>query len=288
MQIMSITAVSRVAAAAAAIFGLPAWAAGTWDFSVCNGSTTAIGTASGTQTGAGAVGNSYACAANGSTTRDLTVSGWGAVSSTNNTFGSAWVSSQGTDGFGVGGGSEGGAGTSGNNAALDNDPSTLAPNIIVLKFNSAVILDKVTLGWALNDADLTIMAYTGAGTPSSFLIGKTAGNLTSGGATAGWSLVENAGDASPDAPFPASGSNITYGVNGGGVAASYWLISAYNSSFGGGTLDTLVDYAKLLSVTTRDVVAKVAEPGSVALAGMALLLAWASRRRLPMPTLRRG
>lgn len=277
---MKTTAASRLAAAAAATFlALPALAAGTWDFSVCNGSTTAAGTSAGSQTGAGAVGNSYACAANGSTTRDLTVSGWGAISSTNNTFGAAWVSSQGTDGFGVGGGSEGGAGTSGNNAALDNDPTTLAPNVIVLKFSSAVILDKVTLGWALNDADLTVMAYTGAGTPTTFLAGKTASNLTTGGASAGWSLVQNVGDTSPDTAFAASGSNISYGLNAGGVASSYWLISAYNSSFGGGALDSLVDYAKLLSVTTRDV-AKVAEPGSVALAGMALLALWSTRRRL--------
>lgn len=284
---MKLTAATRIAAAAAATcLALPALAAGTWDFSVCNGSASAAGTASGSQTGAGAVGNNYACAANGSTTRDLTVSGWGAVSSTNNTFGSAWVSAQGTDGFGVGGGSEGGAATTGNNTALDNDPGTLAPNIIVLKFSSAVILDKVTLGWAFNDADLTVMAYTGAGTPSTFISGKSAGSLTTGGASAGWSLVQNVGDASPDTAFAATSTNLSYGVNGGGVAASYWLISAYNSSFGGGALDSLVDYAKLLSVTTRDV-AKVAEPGSVALAGMALLALWATRRRLVLPALRR-
>ena len=180
-----------------------------------------------------------------------------------------------------------GASATGNNLALDNDPTMLAPNIILLKFSSAVILDKVMLGWTMSDADLTIMAYTGSGTPTTFLAGKTASNLTTGGAAAGWSLVQNVGDGSPDSATLASGTNVSYGVNGGGVASAYWLISAYSSSFGGGSLDTVVDYAKLLAVSTRDVVAKVPEPGSVALAGMALLALWSSRRRLPVPALRR-
>lgn len=274
--------------AAAGCVAFPALAAGTWDFSVCNGSSVVAGTSAGTQSGAGAVGNSYACAANGSTTRDLTVSAWGAISTSNNSYGTAYVTGQGTDGFGVGAQSEGGTGASGNVAALDNDPTTLAPNIILLKFSSAVILDKVMLGWTMNDADLTIMAYTGSGTPATFIAGKTAGSLTTGGAAAGWSLVQNVGDGSPDSPTSSSGSNISYGVNGSSVASAYWLISAYSSSFGGGSLDTLVDYAKLLAVSTRDaVVAKVSEPGSVALAGFALLALWASRRRLPLPALRR-
>ncbi len=285
---MRLTATARHAAATAAtLLALPALAAGTWDFSVCNGSTSSATTAAGTVANGGTVNNSYACAANGSTTRDLTVSAWGAISSTNNSYGSAFVTNQAGDGFGVGAQSEGGTATGGTNKALDNDPTSLVPNIIVLKFNSAVILDKILLGWSMNDADLTVMAYTGAGTPSSFLAGKTASNLTTGGASAGWSLVQNVGDASPDTAYAASGTNINYSVNGGGVASAYWLISAYNSSFGGGALDTLVDYASLLSVTTRDV-AKVAEPGSVALAGMALLALWTTRRRLALPAPKRN
>lgn len=272
------------ALAAAGCVAMPAFAAGTWDFSVCNGSSVSAGTSAGSQTGANAVGNSYACAANGSTTRDLTVSAWGAISTSNNTYGTAFLAGQGTDGFGVGAQSEGGAGATGNNLALDNDPTTLAPNIILLKFSSAVILDKVMLGWTMNDADLTVMAYTGGGTPTTFLAGKTAANLTSGGASAGWSLVQNVGDAAPDSATGANGTNVSYGVNGGGVASAYWLISAYSSSFGGGTLDTLVDYAKLLAVSTRDATAKVPEPASAALAGMALLALWATRRRLPSAT----
>jgi len=268
------------ATAAALALGAPAWAAGTWDFSVCNGSSTVAGTAAGSSSGA-SVGNSYSCAANGSTTRDLTVTAWGATSSTNASYSTAYVSGQGTDGFGVSAQSEGGAGAVSPNDALDNDPTTLAPNLILLKFNSAVILDKVTLGWTMTDADLTIMAYTGSSAPSSFINGKSVSNLTSGGASAGWSLVQNVGDV--DGAYAtgsaASSTNVGYSVNQVGVSSSYWLISAYNSGFGGGTMDGLVDYAKLLSVTTRDATAKVAEPASLALAAAALCLLWRSRRR---------
>lgn len=269
---------NTVAACVVGALSSPALAAGTWDFSVCNGSTAAVGTATGVATGT-SVGNSYACAANGSTTRDLTVSAWGAVSSTNNTFGTAFLNRQGTDGFGVGAQSEGGAGATGNSTAMDNDPTTLAPNLILLKFNSAVVLDRVTLGWSLNDADITVMAYTGALAPTSFLAGRAASNLTSGGATAGWSLVQNAGDRSPDTATYASGSNINYTINQAGISSSYWLISAYNSSFGGGAMDGLVDYVKLLGVGTRDIVAQVPEPGTAVLAGLALLALWSQRRR---------
>jgi hypothetical protein len=274
---MKITRLSTVAALCAAACA-PAWAAGTWDFSVCNGSTAAAGTATGSQTGAGAVGNSYACAATGSTTRDLSVSAWGAVSTTNNTFATGFLTNEATNGFGVGARSEGGTAVTSPNHALDNDPTTLVPNLIVLRFSSAVILDKVKLGWSMSDADLTVMAYTGAGTPSTFLAGKTATNLTTGGASAGWSLIQSVGDAAPDTAYAASDTDITRSVNQAGISSAYWLISAYNASFGGAALDSLVDYAKLLAVSTRDAV-RVPEPASLGLVAAALLAVWSTRRR---------
>lgn len=255
----------------------PVLGAATWDFSVCNGSTVLAGTAAGNQAGAGAVGNSYTCAANGSTTRDLSVSAWGAVSSTNNVYGTAYLASKGNRGFGVSAQSEGGAAGFSPNDALDNDPSSLAPNLLLLRFNTAVILDQLTLGWSMYDADLTVMAYTGAGSPTSFIAGKTAGNLTDGGALAGWRLVQNLGDAAPDLAHPASDADIVYDLNAGGVSATYWLVAAYHADFGGGALDSLVDYSSLLSVRSRDAQGLPEPPTLGLVAGALLAIGW--RRR---------
>lgn len=273
------TAVTMAASCVAATLWTQAAFAGTWNFAICNGSQFGSGTAAGSQTGAGSVGNVYACAANGSVTRDLNVSAWGPVSTGNNTFGAAYVTSHISDGFGVASQSEGGIGATSPNDSLDNDPTNLVPNLILLHFSSAVILSELTLGWSTFDADLTIMAYTGAGTPASFLDGKTSSNLTSGGGAAGWSLVENVGDAAPDFAYATSSTNVGYNFNVGGISAAYWLVSAYAADFGGGALDSVVDYVHLLSVTTRSgspypEPEPVPEPATLSLLAFLLLLLW--------------
>jgi hypothetical protein len=120
-------------------------------------------------------------------------------------------------------------------AGIDNSGNTEA---IMLSFSSSVVLtsiginacDKVTKkcgGGSTTssyDADVSLFRYTGAGTPAS--MNGVASDLT-GMAAAGWTLVSNYADLQ-GAPSPDL-------VNAGAASSSYWLISAYNTSYGPGT-----------------------------------------------------
>jgi len=150
-----------------------------------------------------------------------------------------------------------------------------AKELIAFHFDTAVALDKIILGWTQNDADITVMAYTGAGAPT--IAGKTVGNLATG-----WALIENSGDVDAGSGdtggTAASDTNLTRTVNGNNVVSSWWLISAYNVGYGGGTLDNLSDFVKILSISSKDVT-KVPEPGSLVLLSAGLLGLVAVRRR---------
>lgn len=159
---------------------------------------------------------------------------------------------------------------------MDNN---LRTELIAFQFDKSVILDSITLGWTSSDADFTLMAFTGAGTPA--IAGQTVSSLASG-----WSLVQNYGDvdAASAAPAASSGTNVTTKVNLGGVSSSWWIISAYNSGYGAGLLDSLADYMKVMTIASRDPAAPLAggqtpEPGSLALMGIAMAGFLFSRRR---------
>ncbi|MBS0449618.1 MAG: hypothetical protein JSR59_27235 [Proteobacteria bacterium] len=181
-----------------------------------------------------------------------------------------------TGGFGV---TASGESTNSPQHSMDNSGTTDA---ILLSFSSSVVLSQVTIGWAAYDSDFTLLRYTGSVAPT--VVSKSMSGLLS----SGWQAV---GDYMNTVSNPAqsdSGStvNATANVNSGSLASSWWLISAYNSSYSapdfGGSADSTSDYIKILSVAgSPQSTQVVSEPGSMALVALALGgMLWSSRRRL--------
>ncbi len=112
-------------------------------------------------------------------------------------------------------------------------PSTTGPHAtdnisgidaVRLSFSSAVTLKSATIGWngtddgsgsSYNDSDISILAWTGPGTP-----GAVAGT-TLGGAGNGWTLVGNYADVGAAAGNAATVSSAIY--------SSYWLRSKHQA-----------------------------------------------------------
>jgi len=116
----------------------------------------------------------------------------------------------------------------------DQSPEHAMDNIdrydsVQFAFSQAIKLTGLEVGWIGDDSDITVLAYTGAGSPA--LGGSTYGSLLS----SGWTFIGHY-------------ANVGTGwesINAGGVSATYWLVGAYNPSIKSGDYSTSNDAVKI-------------------------------------------
>jgi hypothetical protein len=135
--------------------------------------------------------------------------------------------------------------------------------------NVAATLNSLAIGWNNNgDADVSVLAYTGSGTPT--LTGKNLSSNSSGLLGSGWSLVANLSNMGTG-----DGNARTFNTSTP-KSSSYWLIGGYfgNES---GNLTKFNDYFKISGLggtftpppgSSND---PVPEPSSLVMLSLALL-----------------
>jgi hypothetical protein len=242
--------------------------------------------AAGCSTSGSNFGNSRECPADSGPVNDVTATAWsftGNDSGTNNALESAFLGVY-SGGLGVtnrDGTTAGPSCSSGLDCDEGTPSSTDSPehavdnnqrfDAVLFSFDNAVRLSRVATGYVSGDSDLTVLAYTGGGTPA--LGGQTVTELLGAvmGGQGGWTAI---GD------YAGGSSTGSRDINAGGVSSKYWLISAYNPNFGaadiGSSFSSYDDHFKIKLVAARD--SKVPEPGTMLLFGAAALGLWWRQR----------
>ncbi len=124
-----------------------------------------------------------------------------------------------------------------NNGAIETVLFSFSDGVGGITSADRVNLTSARFGWSTTDADFSVYAYTGTGTPT--VLGLTYSNLTS--AANGWSLIGHYNNSASSTAKTVNFANSVY--------SSAWLIGAYNGLTTTSGANFGNDYFKIASVT---------------------------------------
>lgn len=127
---------------------------------------------------------------------------------------------------------------------------------LLFSFDKIVDVSRLGIGWYYTDADVSLLAYTGAAPFGGSLSGSWANLLSNG-----WSVAGN---------YNRDGTG-GFDVNAGDIKAKYWLVGAYNRAFGG-SLSQNNDFIKIKTITIEAFTPPSAPPVRVPESGSLMLL----------------
>ena len=111
-------------------------------------------------------------------------------------------------------------------------------DMMLLQFDSAVVLEEIDINWRGSDSDMTVLSYTGNGAINGVPFDSNTDTWTSL-LNDGWSFVDNYSNVSTSNNQIVSASN----------ESRYWLVGVYNPIFGDGWTNTN-DAVKIAGVVT--------------------------------------